>query len=57
MSSVNKAILVGHVGRDPELRYTQSGTAVTELSVATNERRKSGEEQPDEQPGQNDIPF
>lgn len=36
--SVNKIILVGHVGRDPELRETQSGTKVANLSLATNHR-------------------
>ncbi|MFQ5742763.1 MAG: single-stranded DNA-binding protein [Acidobacteriota bacterium] len=35
---VNKIILVGNLGRDPELRYTQSGTAVANFSVATTER-------------------
>ncbi len=34
--SVNKIILVGHVGRDPELRETQSGTKVANLRLATN---------------------
>ena len=34
--SVNKIILIGHVGRDPELRETQSGTKVANLSLATN---------------------
>ncbi|MEN8200029.1 MAG: single-stranded DNA-binding protein [Thermodesulfobacteriota bacterium] len=33
---INKVILVGNLGQDPELRYTQSGTAVATLSVATN---------------------
>jgi len=37
---VNKVILVGNLGADPELRYTQSGTAVATLSVATNRRWK-----------------
>lgn len=36
--SVNKVILVGNVGRDPETKYTQSGTAITNFSVATSER-------------------
>jgi single-strand DNA-binding protein len=35
--SVNKVILVGHVGADPESRYTPSGTAVVNLRMATNE--------------------
>jgi single-strand DNA-binding protein len=45
MASVNKVILVGNVGRDPELRYTQGGQPVASFSVATNERfkDKSGE--------------
>lgn len=34
----HKVILVGNLGRDPEMRYTPSGTAVTNLSVATNRR-------------------
>lgn len=38
--SVNKVILVGNVGRDPELKYTPSGTAVVSFSIATNERYK-----------------
>ncbi|HLE29170.1 MAG TPA: single-stranded DNA-binding protein, partial [Anaerolineales bacterium] len=33
-----KVILVGNLGRDPELRYTPSGAAVTNFSVATSER-------------------
>ncbi len=37
---VNKAILVGRLGKDPELRYTQSQTPVTSFSLATGERRK-----------------
>ncbi len=35
--TVNKVILIGRLGQDPDLRYTPSGTAVTTLSVATNE--------------------
>jgi single-strand DNA-binding protein len=37
---VNKVILIGNLGSDPELRYTQSGTAVATLSVATSRRWK-----------------
>lgn len=38
MASVNKAIIVGNLGRDPEVKYTPSGTAVTNFSVATTDR-------------------
>jgi single-strand DNA-binding protein len=38
--SVNKVILVGNVGNDPEVRYSQSGTPVANFSLATNERFK-----------------
>lgn len=37
MSSVNKVILVGHLGRDAELRYTPGGAAVATLNLATSE--------------------
>jgi len=45
--SFNKIILVGNLGRDPELKYTPQGTAVCKFSVATSERRKnaSGEQE------------
>lgn len=45
--SVNKAILVGRLGRDPETRYTGGGQAVANFSVATDESYKdnSGEKQ------------
>lgn len=39
--SVNKVILVGRLGRDPEGRYSQSGTAICNLSVATTRRVKN----------------
>lgn len=42
--SVNKIILVGHVGRDPELRETKSGTKVANFSLATNHRIPSNGE-------------
>ena len=43
--SFNKIIIVGNLGRDPELRYTPQGTAVCDISLATNERKrdKSGD--------------
>lgn len=40
MASVNKVILVGNCGRDPEIRYLPSGQAVANVSVATPSRRK-----------------
>jgi single-strand DNA-binding protein len=40
MASVNKVIIVGHLGRDPETRYLPSGEAVTNISVATTETWK-----------------
>jgi single-strand DNA-binding protein len=45
--SFNKIIIVGNLGRDPELRYTPQGNAVCNFSMATNERRrdKAGEQQ------------
>lgn len=45
--SFNKIILVGNLGRDPELRYTPQGTPVCSFTLATNERRrdKTGETQ------------
>jgi single-strand DNA-binding protein len=38
--SLNKAILIGNLGKDPELSYTASGVAVAKFSIATNERWK-----------------
>lgn len=40
MSSLNKAMLIGRLGQDPEVRYTQANTAVATLSIATSERFK-----------------
>jgi single-strand DNA-binding protein len=47
MAGVNKVIIVGNVGRDPEVRRTQNGDPVCTFSVATSERwkDKSGEQQ------------
>ena len=38
MAGVNKAIILGHLGRDPELRYLQSGQPVCKLNIATSRR-------------------
>ena len=47
MASVNKVILLGNLGRDPELRYTPGGDAVVSMSIATTEswKDKSGQRQ------------
>jgi single-strand DNA-binding protein len=48
MASVNKVILIGNLGRDPEVRYTPSGSAVCNVSLATTRNWKnkdSGERQ------------
>jgi single-strand DNA-binding protein len=41
MASYNRVILVGNLTRDPELRYIQSGTAVTDIGLAVSDRRKN----------------
>jgi len=41
MASYNRVVLVGNLTRDPELRYISSGTAVTEIGLAVNDRRKN----------------
>lgn len=54
---VNKVILIGNLGRDPELRYTQSGTAVCNFSLATTERTKQGGEWTDHTEWHNVVVF
>ncbi len=44
MANVNKVILIGNLTRDPELRYTPSGTAVCDLGLAVNRKYKDQEE-------------
>lgn len=46
--SFNKIIIVGYLGRDPELKHTPQGTAVCKFSVATTERRKNSQGEPEE---------
>ena len=48
MSSVNKVILVGRLGQNPEVRYAPSGTAVANFSVATSEKWKDKNDQKQE---------
>jgi single-strand DNA-binding protein len=40
MSTLNKAMIIGRLGQDPDVRYTQSDTAVANMSIATSERYK-----------------
>jgi single-strand DNA-binding protein len=40
MASFNKIVIVGYLGRDPEIRYTPQGTAVCHFTIATTEKRK-----------------
>lgn len=44
MASYNRVVLVGNLTRDVELRYTPSGTAVTDISLAVNERIKRNDQ-------------
>ncbi|MFH1216053.1 MAG: single-stranded DNA-binding protein [Pseudomonadota bacterium] len=46
---INKAIIIGNLGTDPEIRYTQSGTAMANFSVATTEKWKGQDGQMQEQ--------
>jgi single-strand DNA-binding protein len=42
-AGINKVIIIGNLGRDPEVRYAQSGMAICKLSVAVTERVKDGD--------------
>lgn len=48
MASFNRVVLVGNLTRDPELRYIPSGTAVSEIGLAVNDRVKRGDQWVDE---------
>lgn len=54
---INKAILVGNLGKDPELRYTPNQTAVCSFSVATTEKRKEGNTWKDQTEWHNIVTF
>jgi len=43
MAGINKVLIIGNLGRDPEVRYAQSGMAICKLSVAVTERVKDGD--------------
>lgn len=47
-NDINSVVLIGRLTRDAELKYTNSGTAVTKFSLAVNRRRKSGDQWTDE---------
>ncbi len=49
MQGINKVILIGNLGKDPELRYTPNSQAVATFSLATNRKWKDKEGQPQEQ--------
>jgi single-strand DNA-binding protein len=42
MGSLNKALLIGRLGKDPEVRYTENNTAVATINIATSERYRDG---------------
>ena len=44
---MNKVTLIGRLGRDADLKYTRNGTAVSNLSIATTEKRKNGDKYED----------
>lgn len=44
MSSVNKVILIGNLGADPEVRHSQDGTAITSMRIATSRKTKNGDQ-------------
>ena len=48
MASFNRVVLVGNLTRDPELRYIPSGSAVSEIGLAVNDRVKKGDQWVDE---------
>lgn len=49
MASLNKVILIGNVGADPEMRYTPDGNPVTSFRVATNYRYTGANDEPKEE--------
>jgi len=54
---VNKVILVGNLGNDPEVRYSQSGSAITTISVATSENWKDKDGNPQERTEWHRVKF
>jgi single-strand DNA-binding protein len=54
---VNRCFLLGHVGRDPEIKTTQGGMTIAEFSIAISERKKQGEEWVDHTEWVNCVAF
>lgn len=54
---INKAILLGRLGRDPEIRHTPSGMQIAEFSIATEDRRKKGDKWESETDWHNIVAF
>ncbi|MEO8630361.1 MAG: single-stranded DNA-binding protein [Betaproteobacteria bacterium] len=57
MASINKVILIGNLGRDPEIRYMPSGDAVATLNLATTEKWKDKSGDPQEQTEWHRVAF
>lgn len=47
-TGLNRVSLIGNLGKDPEVRYSQSGTAVSNIRIGVTERRKEGDEYKDQ---------
>lgn len=52
---LNKTMLIGRLGKDPETRYTGNGTAVTSVSIATSDYWKDAEDRPQERTDWHDL--
>ena len=57
MPSLNKVILIGHLGKDPEVKYTPSGTCVCKFSLATTESFKKNDQWEDKTEWHNIVLF
>jgi single-strand DNA-binding protein len=57
MASVNKVILIGNLGRDPETRYTADGAAITNITIATSRKYKDSSGQQQEETEWHRIAF
>lgn len=57
MSSINKAILIGRLGKDPETRYMTNGDAVTNVSLATSEKYKDKQGEAQEKTEWHNLTF